>query len=92
MALAGMLLPGLRRSSISLIRACLSRADDVQAEMLAGLVAAIGCATPGRPRPAARLIWAARRSAEHLVREELAQQEAHASSSCGAAVGTGYSA
>ncbi len=73
--LAGMLLPGLRRASVSLIRACPERADDIEAEMLAGLVAAIGAACPGRSRPAARLVWAARRSAEHLIREELAEQD-----------------
>ncbi len=74
-ALTGMLLPGLRRASTSLVRACPDRADDIQAEMLAGLVAAIGAACPGRSRPAARLVWAARRSAEHLIREELAEQD-----------------
>ena len=74
-ALTGMLLPGLRRSSISLIRACPASAEDVQAEMVSGLIAAIAAASPGRPRPAARLVWAAHRSAEHLVREELAEQD-----------------
>jgi DNA-directed RNA polymerase specialized sigma24 family protein len=73
--LAGMLLPGLRRASVSLVRACPERADDIEAEMLAGLVAAIGAACPGRSRPAARLVWAARRSAEHLIREELSEQD-----------------
>lgn len=72
--LAGVLLPGLRRAAWGLCRCCPGNAADVEAEVLAGLIVAIRDATPGQPRPAARLTWAARRAAEHLVRAELAEQ------------------
>jgi hypothetical protein len=72
--LAGMLLPGLRRAATPLKRACPGKAVDVEAEMLAGLVAAIATLAPERPRPATRLVWKARHSAEHLIRAELAER------------------
>lgn len=72
--LAGMLLPGLRRAATPLKRACPGKAVDVEAEMLAGLLAAIATVAADRPRPATRLVWKARHSAEHLIRAELAER------------------
>jgi hypothetical protein len=71
---AGLLLPGLRRAAKPLTRACPGKAADIEAEMLAGLLAAVAAAAPGRPRPAARLVWAARRAGERLLRAEHAEQ------------------
>jgi DNA-directed RNA polymerase specialized sigma24 family protein len=72
--LAGMLLPGLRAAAAPLVRACPGKADDIEAEMLAGLIVAIGRVDPPRPRPASYLIWQARHAAERLVRAELAER------------------
>lgn len=72
--LVGLLLPGLRRGAGPLVRACPGKAADIEAEMLAGLVAAIAAAPLGRPKPATRLTWRARRAADHLLRAELAER------------------
>lgn len=72
--LAGVLLPGLRAAAAPLVRACPEKADDIEAEILAGLVRAVALATPGRQRPAAHLTWRARHGAERLVRKELAER------------------
>lgn len=68
--LAGLLLPGLRRAAWPLCQGCPDKADDIQAEILTGLIAAVADLTPGGSRPAARLTWAALRSAERLLRAE----------------------
>ena len=73
-ALAGVLLPGLRRGSSALKAACPGKAADVEAEMLAGLVEAVAKIRLDQPKPAARLTWTARRAAEHLIRSELAER------------------
>jgi hypothetical protein len=72
--LAGCLLPGLRRGATTLVEASSGQAADIEAEMLTGLMAAVQVAVPGRSRPAARLIWAAWRSAANMVRRELAER------------------
>lgn len=69
--LAGVLLFGLRRSVSALCAACPKRADDIEAEALAGLVEAIAATEPGRPRLAARLCWLARNQAKRLFDAEL---------------------
>lgn len=58
--LAGVLLFGLRRSVSALCAVCPERSDDIEAEALAGLMAAIAATEPCRPRLAARLCWLAR--------------------------------
>lgn len=72
--LCGVLLPGLRKAVAPLAGACPDSLWDLEAEMLAGLVAAVGRATPGQARPAARLTWAARRAAERVVHAALAER------------------
>lgn len=72
--LVGMLLPGLRAAAGPLVRACPGKADDIEAEMLAGLILAVRRLDAARPRPAASLIWRARHAAERLVRAELAER------------------
>lgn len=74
--LCGVLLPGLRKALAPLAAACPDRLFELEAEMLAGLIAAVGRATPGQARPAARLIWAARRGAERVVHAALAERVA----------------
>lgn len=71
--LAGVLLPGLCARVAGLIGACPDKADDIEAEALAGLLEAVGRTEPGHPRAAARLCWLARNRARRLVRTELAE-------------------
>jgi DNA-directed RNA polymerase specialized sigma24 family protein len=59
LVLAGMLLPGLRRGSARLSARLGVGRDEVEAEMLAGLFAALAGFDAERPRVAARLIGAA---------------------------------
>jgi hypothetical protein len=73
-ALAGMLLPGLRRAAWPLVRACPDRAADVEADMLAGLLAALATVSPGRTRLAGALVGMAFTAAKRTVREELAER------------------
>ena len=73
-ALAGVLLPGLRRAVWPLVQACPSKADDIEAEALAALLAAVARCQPGRPRLASRLCWLARIGATRPLRAELAEQ------------------
>jgi DNA-directed RNA polymerase specialized sigma24 family protein len=73
-ALAGMVLPGLRRAAYSLVRACPDRAADVEADMLAGLLSALARVTPSRRRPAGYLVGMAFTAAKKTVREELAER------------------
>lgn len=68
--LVGLLLPGLHRTAKPLVYACPGKAADIEAEMLAGLMEAVRVAAPRCPRPAARLVWSARRAGERLVRAE----------------------
>lgn len=72
--LAGVLLFGLRRAVSPLCGVCPERADDIEAEALAGLVEAIAATEPGRPRLAARLCWLARNQAKRLFDAELAER------------------
>lgn len=71
--LIGLLLPGLRRAAKPLVYSCPGKTADIEAEILAGLVLAIKACTPGRSQPASRLVWAARRAGERLVRAEQAE-------------------
>jgi DNA-directed RNA polymerase specialized sigma24 family protein len=73
-ALAGMLLPGLRRAAYPLVRACPDRAADVEADMLAGLLAALDAVSPTRPRLAGYLVGMAFTAAKRGVRKELAER------------------
>lgn len=72
--LIGLLGPGLGRISASLTRACPARRADIEAEMLAELIAAIATTDPDQCRLAARLTWAARRGALGVVRAELSER------------------
>ncbi len=71
--LAGVLLPGLRRAAWPLAQACPDKAADVEAEMLAGFVAAAARAGRGRARLAAWLTWTAQSRARRSLRAELAE-------------------
>lgn len=71
-ALAGMLLPGLRRTSAPVMRGCPKRRPDLEAEMLAGLLEAAAKAPATGERVAASLVWAAVRRGHRLLRAELA--------------------
>ncbi len=73
-ALAGVLLPGLRRAVWPLVQACPGRADDIEAEALTALLAEVARCQPGRGRLASRLCWLARTGATRLVHAELAEQ------------------
>ena len=72
--LAGVLLPGLRRAAWPLSHACLDRAADVESEMLASFVAAVGRTDSSRPRLAAHLTWQAHGGAKEQVRAEMAER------------------
>ena len=72
--LAGVFLPGLRRTVRALVRACPGKADDIEAEALAAFVAALARCQPGRPRLASWLRWQARKGATRLLRAEMAEQ------------------
>lgn len=72
--LAGVLLPGLRRAVWPLVQTCPDKADDIEAEALAALLAAVARCQHGRPRLAARLCWLARTGAQGVLRAELADR------------------
>ncbi len=72
--LAGVLLPGLRRRAGRSSQACPDKAADIESEMLASFVAAVGRVAPGRPRLAAHLTWLAHGGAKELVRTEMAER------------------
>lgn len=72
--LAGVLLPGLRRAVAPLAAACPGKEADLEAEMLAGLLAALDRFGPGRSRPAGRLCGQAFDAAKRLLRAELAER------------------
>ena len=59
-ALAGVLLPGLRRAVWPLVQACPGRADDLESEALTAFLAAVAGCQPGRARLAARAVLAGR--------------------------------
>lgn len=71
-ALAGMLLPGLRRSAGPMLRANPQRRHDLEAELLAGLVEAAADAPLSGDRVAASLVWAGVRRAHRLLSTEAA--------------------
>jgi hypothetical protein len=74
-ALAGIALPGLRRSVASLTRAYRGEAADLQAEVLAGFLAAVRALDLDELESvplASSLCWAARRAGEKLARADAA--------------------
>jgi len=71
---AAAVLPGVRSVVWSLVQACPDKAEDIEAETLAGLVAAIRDIDVSRPRIAVRLVGRSRKAAKRLVRLELAEQ------------------
>ena len=70
-ALAGVLLPGLRRAIWPLVQACPGRADELESEALTAFLAAVASCQPGRARLASRLCWLARSGAQRLLQAEL---------------------
>jgi hypothetical protein len=87
-ALAGMLLPGLRRATTPLTLANPGRIWDLQAEALAGLLEAIATfPTPAHQvdRVAARLVWASIHAAQRLLDRERVWHTRTTSSPCGSA-------
>lgn len=88
--LAGMLLPGLRRAALPLVRACPAKAADIEAEMLAGLLAALSEARVERGRLAGWLTGRAFDAAKSLVRAEAAEQARPAHRPVPAAPPKGY--
>jgi hypothetical protein len=76
--LAGVLLPGLRRLTTPLARACPGKAADLEAAVLAGLVEAVASFDEATTRrPAASLVWAAARAAHRLLATERAWHARH---------------
>lgn len=65
--LAGLLLPGLRRRTRPLTAACPSKAWDLEAEVLAGLMETVAGFPVGAERVAARLVWPAVRAGHRLL-------------------------
>jgi len=74
LVLVGLLLPGLRRSTRTLLLANPGLAADLEAEMFTGLLTAIRTGPAIRARPGAELIWAARRAADRLRQAEHAER------------------
>jgi hypothetical protein len=72
--LAGVLLPALRRAVWPLTQACPVQASDIESEMLAHFVAAVGRVAPGQRRLAAHLTWLAHGGAKELARAEMAER------------------
>jgi hypothetical protein len=68
--LCGVVLPALRRAAVPLAHAVPGKAADLEAEMLAGLVEAIGTVPGSAERLAARLVWPAVRAGHRFVRRE----------------------
>jgi hypothetical protein len=75
--LAGVLLPGLRRLTTPLARACPGKAADLEAAVLAGLVEAVEGFDEATRRPAASLVWAGVRAAHRLLETERAWRARH---------------
>jgi hypothetical protein len=76
-ALAGMVLPGLRRAAAPLATAWPGRAADLEGAMLVGLVEAWPRIGPGAERVAAKLIWPAVKAAHRTLVAELSWQDRH---------------
>ena len=72
-ALAGVLLPGLRRAVWPLVQARPGRADDIESEALTAFLSAVAGCEPGRARLASRLCWLARIGAQRLCHAELVE-------------------
>ncbi len=72
--LAGMLLPGLRVNAWRLIRKCPPIRDEIESEMIIGLLHAMKDFSAGDGHLASRLIWRSRRGASRLVNDELKRQ------------------
>ena len=70
--LAGVLLPGLRRTVASVTRRCPAVTDDVQADALAGLIEALTDFDATTGRIAGRLVWQAAGRARRRADRELA--------------------
>lgn len=83
--LAGVLLPGLRRTAGRLARDYPGDTADLDAEVLTGLLDALTHFEPGRKGVAARLLWAAYRYAARARRRELKESGRHVSQSVSAA-------
>lgn len=83
--LAGVLLPGLRRTAGRLARDYPGETADIDAEVLTGLLAALVDFDPTREGVAARLLWAAYRHGARLRRRELAESHRHIPRSVSAA-------
>jgi hypothetical protein len=75
--LAGVLLPGLRRLTTPLARACPGKAADLEAAVLSGLVEAVAGFGEATGRPAASLVWAAVRAAYRLLETERVWRARH---------------
>ncbi|HEX9767303.1 MAG TPA: hypothetical protein VGA36_11120 [Nitriliruptorales bacterium] len=75
--LAGVLLPGLRRTAGRLASGYRGDTTDLDAEVLAGFVAAVRNCDLTRGRIAARLLWAAYRRGDRLRRSEIAYAGRH---------------
>ncbi len=75
--LAGVLLPGLRRLTTPLARACPGKAADLEVAVLSGLVEAVAGFDGATGRPAASLVWAAVRAAHRLLGTERAWRARH---------------
>jgi hypothetical protein len=75
--LAGVLLPGLRRLTTPLARACPGKAADLEAAVLSGLVEEVATFDEATGRPAASLVWAAARAAHRLLETERAWRARH---------------
>jgi DNA-directed RNA polymerase specialized sigma24 family protein len=71
--LAGVLLPGLRRTAGRLARDFPGDTSDLDCEVLAGFVEAVDGFDASRGRVAARLLWAAYRRGYRLRRRELTE-------------------
>lgn len=75
--LAGVLLPGLRRTAGRLARGYHGDTTELDAEILAGFIDAVMTFEPGRGRVAARLLWAAYRQGDRARRREQAYASRH---------------
>lgn len=83
--LAGVLLPGLRRTAGRLARDYPGDTADLDAEVLTGLLDALTAFDPSRRGVASRLLWAAYRYAARVRRRELQEYGRHVSRSVSAA-------
>jgi hypothetical protein len=75
--LAGVVLPGMRRSLQPLARACPEHAEDLEADALAGLVEAIGSFDPSPEPVVGRLLWRVTSHARRRLAKEMAASGRH---------------